>query len=419
MLESSAVLLAHLSLTNFRNFIRLEADLPQGSTLLLGANAQGKTSLLEAIFYLAAAESPHAAQARQLINFLALRDPTPVARLVGEVRRDDRLDRIEIRLVLETMPGEEPRLRRDVLLNGVRRRIGDLAGVFNAVLFLPEDLRVVEGAPGERRRYLDVALAQADPHYAASLAEYGRILTQRNALLKRLADSPGDPDQLEFWDHQAADVGAALFRGRALAVRELETLATPLHTDLTRGAENLRLEYLPALPAPPPADDQLGLPLTEAADGTAWPLATWRERLLTSLERLRAEDIERGSTLVGPHRDELRILSNGIDLRPYGSRGQNRTAMLSLKLAEVDWLRQRTGEWPVLLLDEVLAELDGERRKDLLGRVRRSQQALLTSTDEALFDDAFRRASTIWRVQAGRLIESVEGSAEGMAGGQA
>jgi len=402
------VLLAHLSLTNFRNFIRLEADVPEGSTLLLGANAQGKTSLLEAIFYLVSADSQHAAQARQVINFLALREPTPVARLVGEIRRADRLDRIEIRLVLESLPGDEPRLRRDILLNGVRRRVGDLAGVFNAVLFLPEDLRVLEGPPGERRRYLDVALSQADPHYAGALTEYGRILTQRNALLRHLAEAPGALDQLEFWDQQAAETGAVLFRSRALAVRELETLAALLHADMTRGAENLRLDYLPALPSSTTGDGQLGLPLSETTDWTGLPHAAWRERLLTALERLRAEDIERGSTLVGPHRDELRFLSNGIDLRPYGSRGQNRTAMLSLKLAEVDWLRQRTGEWPVLLLDEVLAELDRERRQDLLARVGRSQQALLTSTDEGLFDDAFRRRATVWRVHAGRLIEHVE-----------
>jgi len=405
------VLLTHLSLTNFRNFIRLEADVPPGSTLLLGANAQGKSSLLEAVFYLVAAESPHAAQPRQVINFLALREPTPVARVVGEVRRGERPERIEIRVVLESLPGEEPRLRRDVLLNGVRKRLSDLSGVFNAVLFLPEDLRIIEGPPGERRRYLDIALSQADARYAADVHEYGRVLTQRNALLKRLADSPDGMEQLEFWDQQAAELGAGLFRSRALAVRELETLAAPLHADMTRGAETLRLEYLPALPASA-AEGQLGLPLEAAIDYTAWPLTEWRERLRTSLERWRAEDVERGSTLVGPHRDELRFLSNAIDLRPYGSRGQNRTAMLSLKLAEVEWLRQRTGEWPVLLLDEVLAELDTDRRRDLLTIVSSSQQAMLTSTDENLFDEDFRRRATIWHVEAGRLIEAAVGPAD-------
>jgi DNA replication and repair protein RecF len=409
MLEfARTMLLAHLSLTNFRNFIRLEAALPAGPTLLLGANAQGKTSLLEAIHYLVAADSPHAASDRQLVNFLAQDEPTPVARLVGEVQRADRLVRVEIRLVLEKVNGEEPRLRKDILLNGVRRRVGDLAGLFNAVLFLPEDLRVLEGPPAERRRYLDLALSQADPHYAAALAEYGRILTQRNALLKQLGENAGGADQLEFWDHQATDAGAALFRGRALAVRELEGLAAPLHSELTHGAETLRLEYLPALPAVDPGDGQIGLPMPETTDWTSLPHAAWRDRFLSALVQLRPEDVQRGSTLVGPHRDELRFLSNGIDLRPYGSRGQNRTAMISLKLAEVEWLRQRTGEWPVLLLDEVLAELDQERRRDLLARVARSQQALLTSTDEALFDEGFRSRSTIWQIHAGRLQPAAE-----------
>ncbi|HET7011511.1 MAG TPA: DNA replication and repair protein RecF [Anaerolineales bacterium] len=397
------MLLAHLSLSNFRNFIRLESALPAGTTLVLGANAQGKTSLLEAIHYLVAADSPHAAQDRQLINFLALAESTPVARLVGEVHRADRILRVEIRLVLEKTNGEEPRLRKDVLLNGVRRRVGDLAGVFNAVLFLPEDLQVLEGPPAERRRYLDLALSQADPQYAASLAEYGRVITQRNALLKQLSDQAANGDQLEFWDRQAAEAGASLFRGRALAVRELETLAAPVHAELTRGAESLRLEYLPALPAAVPGDGQLGLPLAETTDWTGLSHAAWRDRLSTALARMRPDDVLRGSTLVGPHRDELRLLSNGIDLRPYGSRGQNRTAMISLKLAEVEWLRQRTGEWPVLLLDEVLAELDQDRRRDLLARVSQSQQALLTSTDESLFDEEFRRRSTIWRIRAGQL----------------
>jgi DNA replication and repair protein RecF len=397
------VLLTHLSLTNFRNFIRLEADLPPGPTLLLGANAQGKTSLLEAIHYLVAADSPHATQDRQLINFLALEESPPVARLVGEVNRGGHATRLEIRLILEKANGEEPRLRKDVLVNGVRRRVGELAGAFNAVLFLPEDLRVLEGSPGDRRRYLDLALAQADPHYAAALGEYTRVLTQRNALLKQLAESAAGGDQLDYWDQQAAEVGARLFRGRALALRELEAAAVPQHTELTRGAESLRLEYLPALPAANPVDSQMGLPIDESPDWTSLSHAAWRDRLQASLVRLRPDDIQRGSTGMGPHRDEIRFLANGIDLRPYGSRGQNRTAMVSLKLAEVEWLRQRTGEWPVLLLDEVLSELDPDRRRDLLARVGQSQQALLTSTDVSPFDTDFRRRATIWKIHAGRV----------------
>jgi DNA replication and repair protein RecF len=180
-------------------------------------------------------------------------------------------------------------------------------------------------------------------------------------------------------------------------------VATPQHAELTRGAESLRLEYLPALPVTDPGNGQLGLPMSEAPDWTTLSHAAWRDRLQESLIRARFEDVQRGSTTVGPHRDELRFLANGIDLRPYGSRGQNRTAMISLKLAEVDWLRQRTGEWPVLLLDEVLAELDHDRRRDLLARVGQSQQALLTSTDISPYDAEFRSRANIWTIRAGRL----------------
>jgi DNA replication and repair protein RecF len=405
--------LTHLSLTNVRNFIRLEVDLPPGPTLLVGANAQGKTSLLEAVYVLARAASPHAGHDRELINFLALETPEPFARLVGEARAQDRLQRIEVRLVLRrASAAEEPQLRKDVLVNGVRQRTRSHAGGLSAVIFMPQDLRVVEGPPAERRRYLDSAIAQADPAYAESLALYTSVLSQRNALLRQLQEANGQAaarpgraaaDQLEAWDEQLAEPGAAVLRARALALAELERLAAPIHGSLTRGGESLRLDYLPSYdPRPRPAG-QLDLPLEAPLDRTAVPLAAIRAGLLRTLAERRADDIARGATTTGPHRDEIRLRASGIDLRTYGSRGQNRTAMLSLKLAEVDWIRQRTGEWPVLLLDEVLAELDVERRGALLERALQAEQALLTGADPAMFGEAIRSQASVWRVVSGRL----------------
>jgi DNA replication and repair protein RecF len=165
--------LTHLSLTNFRNFVRLETDVAPGPTLLFGDNAQGKTSLLEAIYYLTAASSPHTTSDRQLINFLALREPAPFARIVAEIQRGDRLGRIEIRLTVEAEASSpDGRLKKEILINGVKRRISDLAGAFNAVLFLPQDLKVVEGSPSDRRRHLDATLSQADPVYTDSLSRW-------------------------------------------------------------------------------------------------------------------------------------------------------------------------------------------------------------------------------------------------------
>lgn len=396
--------LAHLSLTNFRNFARLETEFPAGTTLFVGSNAQGKTSLLEAVHYLCGASSPHAGSDRQLINFLALRQPAPFARLAAEIERRGRPMRVEIRLVLEPgLPGDEVRLQKEVLVNGVKRRVTDLAGGFNAVLFLPQDLRVLEGAPAERRRHLDELLAQADPAYAHSLHEYGRALTQRNALLKSLQERSGNGEELLYWDEQLAEHGASLIRARLLALVELERLAIPIHAALTRQAERLRLEYLPSYDPAPQPENQLGLPLEISVDRTGIARESIRDGFRSALERSRPESIARGVTPLGPHRDDVRFIANGIDLRLYGSRGQNRTAMLSVKLAQVEWLHGRTGEWPVLLLDEVLAELDQHRREDLLAHIGSVEQAMLTGADLAMFSDDFRRKANIWEIRDGTI----------------
>ncbi len=396
--------LRHLSLTNFRNFVRLETELAEGLTLVVGANAQGKTSLLESIYYLTGARSPHAANDRQLINFLGLQEASPFSRVMGEVSRGDRLHRIEIRILLEAAgPMGEKRTRKEIHINGLKRRVRDLAGGFNAVMFLPQDLRILEGSPGERRRYLDATISQADPLYAESLAEYAKVLSQRNALLKQLQEENGDEGQLTFWDEQLTEQAALLIRARALAVSELERLAVPLHHELTRGVETLRLVYHPAYDPLQPPKEQLGLPLNIPVDRTAVSRAEIRDGMLAALEASRSEEIGAGMTLIGPHRDDLRFLANGIDLHTYGSRGQNRTAMLTAKLAEVEWLEERSGECPVLLLDEVLAELDAERRLDLQARVGDAQQAVLSAADLGMFEEGFVEAAAIWKLTAGEV----------------
>jgi DNA replication and repair protein RecF len=397
--------LTHLSLTNFRNFIRLEADFPAGPTLLVGANAQGKTSLLEAIYYLSGAASPHASSDRQLINFLALQEPTPFARIVAELRQHNLPQRIEIRILEEAgEPGEGTRLRKEILVNGVRRPARELAGAFNAVLFQPRDLQVIEGSPGDRRRFLDEALSQADPVYAETITRYAKVLSNRNALLRQMqeAGSPPGGDQLAFWDDQLADLAATLIRSRGLALRELEHLSQPIHADLTRGAETLRLEYHPSFNPLPEPQGQLGLPL-DARDRPAPSRESLREGFLAALRDSYSEELARGLTLIGPHRDDFRIRASGIDLTTYGSRGQDRTAILALKLAEIEWIRQRTGEWPVLLLDEVLAELDADRRLALLAQAHSAEQAILTSADLGMFAEDFRQKATIWEIAGGAL----------------
>ena len=400
----SIMLISHLSLTNFRNFIRLERDLPEGSTILVGANAQGKTSLLEAIHYLAGATSPHSTNDRQLINFLSLQETTPFARIVAEFRRQDRLHRIEIRIRLEsTGTLGEHRLRKEILINGLKKKVGDLSGLFNVVMFLPQDMGVIEGSPDGRRRYLDFTLSQADPVYAQTRQEYAKVLTQRNALLKHLQERNLINDEMTFWNEKIADLGATLMLSRAHALLELEQTVTQIHTELTRNDERLRLVYKPSYDPEPKPQGQLGLPMESNMDWTKLSREKIKFGFLEALQASRRDEIRRGMTLLGPHRDDFRFMVNGIDLHLYGSRGQNRTAMLAVKLAEVEWLHTRTGEWPVLLLDEVLAELDPVRRADLLMRLQTVHQALLTSADLMMFSEDFREGATIWEISAGTI----------------
>ncbi len=399
--------IVRLSLSNFRNYIRLETAFPRGAILLAGPNAQGKTSLLEAIYLFTHARSPLAENDRQLINFLALREDQPFARLEAEVEDRNGPLRLELRMFYERTAGVEPRFRKDVLVNGVRRKLSELPGVFRALLFLPQELRVVEGAPSDRRRHLDEAVAQADPPYRAAMWDYHHALTQRNALLRSLQESGGDPGQLDVWDEPLAAAGAALLLGRARALAEIETLAAPLHRRLTHGLETLHIRYHPAWDPSRPATDadeaQRELPIDAAVDHTKWKADQVRGMFLDHLRATRAEAVRRGLTVAGPHRDEVRFLANGIDLTTYGSRGQARTAILALKLAEVEWLRARGGEWPVLLLDEVFSELDIRRREDLLEDLARADQVFTTASDPEMLPVSYRRRAHSWWVEGGTL----------------
>jgi len=403
--------LKHLSLTNFRNFARLDVDVPLGSILLVGDNAQGKTSLLEAAYFLATFVSFHADNDRQLINFIALREPLAVGRIVADFSRSEptlqiRSHRLEVRLIQESngMNGIS-RLRKEILLDGVERKVSEAVGAFNAVLFQPQSLRIIEGAPEDRRRYLNLTLAQALPRYPTALADYSRSLAQRNALLKQLDERGGDPEQLTYWDQLISTSGATLIYARIQAIQELERLAARAHSQLTRGAEVLRLSYVPAYDPLPSPGKQYTLRVDTPVDRSGLSLDKIQAGFMESLHRLHVEEIARGVTTIGPHRDELRLLANGIDLGIYGSRGQARTAMLALKLAEVAWLKEKTGQWPVLLLDEVLSELDPQRRADLLDRLEECEQAMLTTTDLDAFAGEFVQRSSVWRIQAGRVEE--------------
>lgn len=399
--------LKHLSLTNFRSFARLDLEIPRRAVLLVGSNAQGKTSLLEAVYFLAAFTSFQTHVDRQLIHFDAARqaqNQVSVGRLTADYQRGKKKHHLEVRLILEPVGvSNGVRLRKEILLDKVKRPVSEVIGHFNAVIFVPQMSHILEGGPEERRRYINIALAQTIPAYAKTLSEYHQALIQRNALLKILNEKGKDGQQLAIWNEPLTRLGAQLMLWRIQALQELEIQARRTHSELTRGKEVLRLIYQPSYePLPLPAG-QISLPLKFPVDRSGLGLEEIRRGFAERLEKVRGEEIARGQTLIGPHRDEIRFVANGIDLSDYGSRGQIRTALLSLKLAEVAWMKARTGEWPVILLDEVMAELDIQRRADLLRYLSEAEQILLTTTDLNLFTPAFIKQALIWQVQDGNV----------------
>jgi DNA replication and repair protein RecF len=393
--------LKHLSLTNFRSLTRLDVELPRRVAVLVGSNAQGKTSVLEAIYFLAAFTSFQTHIDRQMVNFHEAKNSLAVARLVADYQRGRTKHHLEARLILEPAGANGQRLRKEILLDGVKRQVSDVIGHFNAVIFVPQMSQIIEGGPDERRRYLNLALAQAVPSYARALSEYNQALTQRNALLKALGERGGDAGQLQVWDETLVRFGAQIIMWRIQAIQEIERLASRVHHELTRGSEVLRLAYEPAYDPLPGPDRQLGLNLDTPIDRAGLELDEIQAGFLARLQNLRSEEIARGLTVIGPHRDDLRFIINKADVSDYGSRGQMRTALLALKLAEVEWMKERTGEWPVILLDEVMAELDLQRRADLLKYVGDSEQVLFTTTDLNLFTPEFVQNTEVWDVQGG------------------
>ncbi|MBP8293777.1 MAG: DNA replication/repair protein RecF [Caldilineaceae bacterium] len=405
--------LHRLSLTHFRNYRHLDLAFAGPLTLLQGQNAQGKTNLLEAIFFLATSKPVHAQTEREVVGWGAADEPIPYARLTAEAEAGGRATELEIVL---TARGDGVNFTKQIKINGAARRSMDLVGVLRAVLFLPEDIRLIDGGPGERRRYLDIALCQIDRSYCRALSAYQQVLTQRNSLLKNLreqelpASAPGVAAQLGFWDEKLVQHGAAIVARRHNFVQELAVEAQARHAELSQGSETLTLHYAPSfnpgcytsvayefLRAGSPVDERPGLLERGSVAG----------HYLAKLNSRRTRELAAGNTLYGPHRDDLRLLANGRDLRLYGSRGQQRSAALALKLAELLLMTRTTGEAPLLLLDDVMSELDAQRRSTLLAALNGVPQAIITTTDWEDFAPDLRARAQCFHVSGGAVIPVV------------
>lgn len=386
-------------LINFRNYSRLEIAFDRPLIVLQGDNAQGKSNLLEAIYMLATSKSPRAGSDRDLLNWFTESDIQPYARIDAEIERGERTERIEITVLKTNGNANGAAVRKQIRINGVNRRALDLLGHLNVVLFVPQDVELVDGSPSVRRRYLDIMLCQINPRYCRALSEYSHAVVQRSHLLRRLRERPGDPAQLAYWDEMLVGRGSEVMAWRRRAIVALDQLAGVIHRELTNRGELLRLKYQPSLAIPEALQPPLGLELAITQEETGEIQALFAERLA----RLRPAELHQGACLVGPHRDDLRFLVNGRDLQTFGSRGQQRTAALSLKMAETRLMHAQTGEHPVLLLDDVLSELDTKRRECLLEAVNGVEQAILTTTDLTLFSEDFLARADSLQVTEGRI----------------
>lgn len=379
--------LRELELEEFRSYRRLVLVLDPRGLRLSGPNASGKSTLLEAVAMLATTRSPRSSAEREVVNWSSGADLgfPPFARLRGVVETQRR--RVEIEIGLEADPARPALVRKQIKLNGRAVRAMDAVGSLKAVLFSPEDVALVTGSPAGRRRYLDLTISQLDGAYLRALSRYGRVLAQRNGLLKSLARdrvparSAAAAEQLGFWDGELIMVGAAIIARRHAVVRRLATLAAASFRRLSPDS-TLQLSYVPTFPLDALATDAL----VASPDGEQ---AVVVREFEARLDEARPEELRRGMTLVGPHRDDLGFVVSGVELGPFGSRGQQRLAVVALKLAETVAMNEVAGEPPVLLLDDVLSELDTSHRSLLTETASEvGAQLIVTATDASLLDVA-------------------------------
>jgi DNA replication and repair protein RecF len=395
------VLLERLTLAHYRNYVRLDVRFAGGVIVLQGANAQGKTNLLEAIYLLATTKSSRTRSDADLITWGQTDPfaPTPFARITAHVARARGPVDLEIVVVQDGNDGTRPATgapgtpgatgqtaRKRFKVNGVPRRAGEMLGQVNAVLFAPTDVDIVAGSPTLRRRYLDVILCQVHPSYYRALQAYNKVLLQRNSLLRQIREHRQPAATLHFWNEQMVEHGTVVVTQRAEAVAHLAESAAEMHGRVSGGRERLQMTYVSSLPL----------------EGGA--AAGVRGAFEAELAAQHARELAAGVSLVGPHRDDLGFAVGGVDVTLFGSRGQQRSVALAIKLAELAYIRREAGEWPILLLDDATSELDAVRRAAVLELAREHPQVFLTTTELGRLGTVFNEAPQVWHIEAGTLV---------------
>lgn len=355
-----------LQMLNYRNYNVLDISLGPHVNVFMGDNAQGKTNILEGIYYCAFARSHRTSKDRELINWNA--DNALLSVSVGRERLDKRID---ISILKDG--------KKAIQINKIKiKKIGELFGNFNVVMFSPEDLKIIKDSPGVRRKFIDMELCQLNPKYYYNLVQYNKVLNERNSILRNKNISK---DILDVYDMQLAEFGYNIIIDRLEYIKKLNKYSEKIHSDITSGKEKIEFKYT----------------------STIKDLKNIKESFYSLLEKNRARDCERGITSIGPHRDDFVVLINDIDTKSYGSQGQQRTAVLTIKFASLKIIKELTGEHPVLLLDDVLSELDFSRKRYILSTIGDIQTIITCTGIEDLYEYLDDK-SKVFKVKDGEIL---------------
>ena len=373
--------ISSLYAVNFRNYTQCQLKLASMINVFYGKNAQGKTNILEAIFYGAFGLSHRTSTEEDLLKL-----GTDAMAVGIEFASFSGTHEVKLKKYRQ-----QQKWKKEIWLDGAKVRPKEHYGALNTVMFSPEDLQLVKGEPALRRRFLDMQISQTDPIYYDLLVKYNRVLLQRNRLLKELRDEGGRQEILQPWNQEFIKLATAITKKRLQALAKLEAIASEIYASITSNQEELKVRYeLKAnngeLLYPASAEE-----LTES----------FYAKALAERERI---DILRGNTGIGPHRDDLQLLLNGLSLRSFGSQGQQRSGALALKLSQLEYVRREIGEFPILLLDDVMSELDDSRRAQLLLFIDGRVQTFITVNDRELIPDLVGNA--YFRIENGVINEA-------------
>jgi len=355
-----------LQMLNYRNYKSLDISLGRNVNVFMGDNAQGKTNILEAIYYCAFARSHRTSKDKELINWKS--DSAYLSLLVGRERLDKLID---INILKDG--------KKAIKINKIKvSKIGELFGSFNVVMFSPEDLKIIKDSPGVRRKFIDMELCQLNSRYYYNLVQYNKVLNERNILLK---NRNLDIEILDIYDIQLSEYGNNIIRERIKYIEKLNFYGEDIHKDISSGKEKIEFQYITGIKN----------------------LEDIKSEFYEILKKNRKKDIDKGITTVGPHRDDFTVLLNGIDAKSFGSQGQQRSAVLTIKFSSLKIIKELTNEFPILLLDDVLSELDFNRKRYILTSIGQIQTVITCTGIEDLtnyLDDK----SKVFKVKDGAIL---------------